>query len=369
MGQGFLPLAVLIVLLSACSTVGYYADAIHGHLGILNQAEPIPDVLANAETPPAVKAALRSLQRARSFASTALLLPDNGSYREYADIGREFAVWNVIATRPYSITPKRWCYPFAGCVSYKGFHDRKDAEALAAELEEQGFDVYVAGARAYSTLGWLDDPLLNTMLYQDEALRIELLFHELAHQKIYIRDDPEFNEAFATFVAQEGVRRWYGQTGNDPAWQKYRLALQRRQEFNALLRDTRTELGRLYRQPLDAASMERRKQKIFAELKSRYERRKPGWQDGNRYDEWMAQGLNNAHLALVATYHDRVPEFQAVLKELNGNLALFYERIEAMANRRAEDRRPRAGVSVNPEGSEVPGAGREREGGLPLLIG
>jgi len=326
----FFLLAVLLVPLFGCSTVGYYFDVINGHAEIINRAEPVPDVLASDTTRPAVKAALVNLQQARNFASTDLLLPDNGSYRSYADIGREYAVWNVIATEQYSVKPKQWCYPFAGCVSYKGFHHKQDAEAQANELQQQGYDVYVAGARAYSTLGWFDDPLLNTMLYKDEALRVELLFHELAHQKIYVEDNSAFNEAFATLVAQEGVRRWFEYTHNNEAWQTYQVSVQRRLAFNALLRATRQQLDNLYGQPLDSATMELRKQAIFSALKANYATLKQTWQGDDRYDSWMAQDLNNAHLALLGTYYDQVPEFQAMLNQANGNLAVFYEQVAAL---------------------------------------
>lgn len=334
----FLYLVLILLLLPACSTISYYAGAIKGHTEILNKAEPIDDVLARETTTTEVRTALINVQQARNFASQELLLPDNDSYREYADIGREYAVWNVIATREFSVDAKTWCYPFTGCVNYKGFHNQQAAQAQANDLREQGYDVYVAGARAYSTLGWFDDPLLNTMLYRDEAMRVEVLFHELAHQKVFVKDDSAFNEAFATSVAQEGVRRWFSYSNNHQAYQAYLLSVQRKQEFNALLRTTRDQLKVLYQLRISPEVMRERKQALFTAFKEDYEKLKSEWGGDDRYDKWVAQDLNNAHLALVATYYDLVPAFKVILAQANGEMDVFYNRVVTLSSQSYEER-------------------------------
>jgi len=258
-------------------------------------------------------------------------LPENNSYREYADIGRDYVIWNVIATEEFSVAPQTWCFPFAGCVNYRGFFSKPDADNFASQLQNEGKDVYVVGARAYSTLGWFDDPLLNTMLYRDEAMRVGVLFHELAHQKLYVQDDTAFNEAFATAVAQEGVRRWFLHNGNTGAYERYLESQQRRDEFNTLLKQTRSKLQELYKQSYEQTSMRKAKQRVFLQLKKDYAGLKHDWDNDSRYDTWMAQSLNNSHLALAATYHELVPAFKRHLQNTEGDLQLFYLQMEQLS--------------------------------------
>lgn len=316
---------------AGCSAMEYYWQAVNGHTDILNREQPISELLAKPDLDPELRTALEEMQRARDFASEELGLPDNNSYREYADIGRDYVIWNVIATEEFSVVPQTWCFPFAGCVNYRGFFAKSDAEDFAKHLRSEGKDVYVAGARAYSTLGWFDDPLLNTMLYRDEAMRVGVLFHELAHQKLYVQDDTAFNEAFATAVAQEGVRRWFLYNGNTSKYGRYLESEQRRAEFNTLLKQTRSRLQVLYKQSDDAASMRKQKQTVFLQLKKDYAGLKHDWGNDDRYDIWMAQPLNNAHLALAATYHELVPAFKRYLQNTEGDLQLFYKQMDQLA--------------------------------------
>lgn len=309
----------------------YYWQAVNGHTDILNRERPISEMLAEPDLEPELRILLEEMQRARDFASAELGLPENDSYRQYADIGRDYVIWNVIATEEFSVAPQTWCFPFAGCVSYRGFFTESDAEDFASQLRSEGKDVYVAGARAYSTLGWFDDPLLNTMLYRDEAMRVGVLFHELAHQKIYVQNDTAFNEAFATAVAQEGVRRWFLYNGNTGDYERYLEAQQRRAEFNVLLKSSRAQLEELYKQSLDPDLMRKEKQKIFLQLKSDYVVLKRNWDSNKGYDVWMAQPINNAHLALAATYHELVPALKRYLQNTEGDLQLFYKQMDQLS--------------------------------------
>ena len=316
---------------TGCSSIEYYWQAVNGHTDILNREKPISELLVNPELDAQLRNVLEEMQRARDFASVELGLPENNSYREYADIGRDYVIWNVIATEEFSVAPQTWCFPFAGCVNYRGFFSKSDAEDFASQLRSEGKDVYVAGARAYSTLGWFDDPLLNTMLYRDEAMRVGVLFHELAHQKIYVQNDTAFNESFATAVAQEGVRRWFLHNGNTSAYELYLESERRRAEFNTLLKNTRAKLQEVYEQSDDPVSMRKEKQAVFLQLKKDYAGLKQEWDSDNRYDVWMGQSLNNAHLALVATYHELVPAFKKYLQTFEGDLQLFYKQIEQLS--------------------------------------
>lgn len=325
-------LIVASLAMSACTSIEYYWQAINGHTAILSREQPIDELLANSELDADLRQILQEMQQARDFASQELSLPDNDSYRVFADIERDYVIWNVIATDEFSVAPQQWCFPFAGCVSYRGFFSQADANAFAGQLRAQGKDVYVAGARAYSTLGWFDDPLLNTMLYRDEAMRVGVLFHELAHQQLYVQNDTAFNEAFATAVAQEGVRRWFLHNGNTSAYESYLQASQRRVEFNTLLQQTRHKLKQLYSEAHDADELRKRKQQVFIELQQDYVRlKKQQWNNDKRYDNWMAQPLNNAHLALIATYHDLVPAFHRYLEKVQGDLPEFYKQMNELA--------------------------------------
>ena len=318
----------LSLCLSACSTLGYYAQAIGGHNELMGQAKPIDEILADEKTPKALKQKLQLAQQARVFATTQLGLPDNQSYQSYTDLKRPFVVWNVIATPAHAIEPKQWCFLVVGCLSYRGYFDKADATALADELRAQGFDVAVGGVTAYSTLGWFDDPLLNTMLRQDEATMVGVIFHELAHQLIYIDDDSAFNEAFATAVEQEGLRRWFLSRGTPEQYSAYEYRQQQRGRIYQLLISTREKLRAVYNASHTMDEKQQQKQQLFAQLKQQYQQEKG---DYTGFDRWMAQDLNNAHLALVATYQQKVPNFMAVLQSVRGDMVQFYERVRELA--------------------------------------
>ncbi len=333
----------LFIWLGGCSNAGYYLGALSGHAELLNAQRPLDQVLADPALLAQTRARLKTLQQARGFASRELGLPDNDSYRNYADLGREYAVWNVVATPPFSLKPKQWCFIFVGCISYRGYYQREQAETYADSLRAQGLDVQVAGVRAYSTLGWSDDPLLSTMLYRSEARRVGIIFHELAHQQLFISGDSTFNESFATTVEQEGVRRWFltrDQTQGGPArYQDYLEELKRDARFRQVLLQTREKLQRLYRQKTDEDTRRKEKTRLFSELKQSFAVLKKSDPAFSAYDHWMAQDLNNAHLALVATYHEYVPAFRQLLKAKQGDLRAFYRAAEDLAQEDQEKRR------------------------------
>lgn len=326
----YLGLSCLLLLpfVSACSTLGYYIDAINGHFELMSKQQPIDDLLEQESLDKELREKLTLAKSAREFASQYLSLPDNDSYRDYADIKRPYVVWNVIAAPAYSIQPKQWCFLFAGCINYRGYFNKKDAQDYAAELRQQGYDVYVAGARAYSTLGWFDDPLLNTMLYQSESRLVGIIFHELAHQRLYIDDDSSFNEAFASAVEQEGVKRWL--SFRKEKYLAHIKSKNRDREFKQLLINTRSWLKNIYEGKHSEDRKAQLKQAAFDNLKAEYIELKRAWGGYGGYDKWMAQDLNNAHLALVATYHELVPAFQTLLKNNNNDLNAFYVAAEKL---------------------------------------
>jgi predicted aminopeptidase len=263
-------------------------------------------------------------------------LPDNGSYRSYADVKRSYVVWNVVAAPEFSVEPKRWCFPIAGCVAYRGYFTEARARNFANSLRAQGFDVFVGGVPAYSTLGKFADPVLNTMLDYGDSELAAIIFHELSHQLIYAAGDSEFNEAFAVTVEQAGLERWLKLRGREDELQRYKSRRQRQQQFLALFTRTRGKLAALYAQKLPPETMRERKRAVFATLESDIRDLEKQLGARSPYRDWMAQGLNNSHLASVATYFDCMPGFERLLAVNNGDLPAFYAAVRELA------RKPRA---------------------------
>lgn len=335
-------LAGVLAMLPSCTTLSYYGQSVTGHLNLMTRAEPIDAVLARKDLPETTRARLQLAGRIRAFAVGEMGLPDNGSYTSYADTGRDYVVWNVVAAEEFSVFPKRWCFAFVGCLSYRGYYDKHDADAEAKLFANQGMDVHVSGARAYSTLGWFKDPLTTTILEQSEAELVYVLNHELAHQRLYLDNDSAFNESFATAVGNEAVRRWYERQGDTTTYDAYITAQARRADFYRLLIDTRRRLAALYDQSLPDAEKRTRKAAVFAELKGpRYAAFKARWNGYGGYDRWMAQDLNNARLSLVATYQQHVPAFQALLAQHAGDLQAFYAAAERLGGLQRPDRSAR----------------------------
>lgn len=349
--QYLLLLILPMLLLSGCSSIGYYFDAVNGHLSILADQESIKDILQRENITPELKSKLVLATQARKFASTEMLLPDNDSYRYYSDIKRSYVVWNVVATEKFSIKARQWCFLIVGCVSYRGYFNQEDAKIYAKKLKAQGYDVNVSGARAYSTLGWFDDPLLNTMIQLNESRLVGLIFHELAHQQVYINGDSSFNEAFASSVEIEGIKRWFEQQTTSTlslAQQKklykdYNQSRKREIEFKHLLKTTQLKLDALFKSTIFKSSTNQvdLKKQVFQQLQQNYQLLKKSWHGYHRYDGWMKQGLNNAHLALVATYHDKVPAFQAVLKSVNYDIKKYYQAIKSIGKLSKDERNHR----------------------------
>jgi len=323
--------AIFIAAVAGCSTIDYYTQSIHGHFAMLRAARPIADVVADPAVAEALKRRLQRAQRIRAFASEQLALPDNGSYRSYADLQRPFVVWNVFAAPELSLDLRQWCYPVVGCAVYRGYFDRAAAERTAQQLRAEGFEVNVAGVPAYSTLGWFADPLLNTFIGGSEGQLAALIFHELAHQVVFVSGDTTFNESFATAVEREGVRRWLAEQGDNAARSAYADFAQRRREFLDLLLRYRGSLAENYRSQQPDDAKRQRKQRLFASLKDDYARLRETWGGFAGYDRFFAQDLNNAHLGSIAAYNDLVPAFDALLAHAGGDFTRFYDEVRQLA--------------------------------------
>lgn len=329
----------MLPLFAGCGTVGYYAQAIRGQCQILRRQEPIAKLLADTNTPPKLRQRLELVLRLRTFAEQELGLPADGHYLRYADLQRRFAVWTVYAAPEFSLDAKSWWYPVVGRLEYQGYFDEAKARRYAAHLAARGYDVHVGGVVAYSTLNWFRDPVLNTFLFADETALAEILFHELAHQRVFVPGDTEFNEAFATAVGEHGVERWLRSAGDAAALARHRLAAERREEFIRLITAGHARLDVLYDSKPEARcacegevcaaacparELRRLKQEAFGEMRREYEALKLRWGGDASYDGWFRQPLNNALLNTVDTYYALVPGFRRMLEEAGGDLPRFY---------------------------------------------
>lgn len=327
----------LTLLLSACAELGYYAQAVNGQLWLLSARTPIDALTNDPSIPEQRRQRLRTALAAREFASRELALPDNGSYRQFSDLQRPYAVWNVIATPPLSIAPRQSCFPITGCLSYRGWFSRERAEAYAELRREQGDDVFSGPVDAYSTLGWFDDPLLNTMLTWDENDMVAMVFHELAHQRVYIADDSAFNESYATAVEQAGMRRWLGE-GDPVAFTDWLARKRQAEAVRTLLVQTRDGLGRVYASDDDADTKRIAKRDLLDQARARYRESRAAHAWGRRYDAWFGERLNNALLAAIDTYHRWVPAFEAILATHNGNFPDFHAEVARIGRLSRPDR-------------------------------
>jgi predicted aminopeptidase len=308
---------LVLTLIVGCQSLAYYTQAIVGHSKVMAKARPLDEWIADPGTAPELKQRLETARRIREFASKNLKLPENNSYLAYAEVNRSYVVWNVFAAPEFSVEPKNECFPFTGCVSYRGFYSEEQARRHAAKLREDGYDVYVGGVAAYSTLGWFDDPLLSTFIRYPDAQLARLVFHELAHQLVYARDDTTFNESFAVTVEDEGVKRWLEAEGRSSDLAAFRAAQARKREFAARVSGARARLAAAYRMDLPREAMLEHKRGEWERLRADY----PG----------MPADPNNAFLASIALYTELVPAFERLLAE-SGSLENFYRRVKKLAS-------------------------------------
>lgn len=320
----------VLALLAGCTTAEYYWQGIRGQFDLLGRAQPIANVLGTASDP-VLKGKLERVIAIRDYASRELALPDNLSYRRYADLDRRFALWNVFAAPELSLKPLQWCFPVAGCVNYRGYFSEAAARAEAAELAAAGDDVHIGGVPAYSTLGYFADPMLSTFIRYPDVEIARLIFHELAHQVAYAKGDTVFNESFAVAVEREGLSRWLA-AQRDPALIAQYVGAQRyRDGFRALIERTQKTLDALYASDATVADKRTGKAAAFAQMRADYDALKREWGGYPAYDNWFAQGPNNASLAAVGLYTRKVPEFTALLAAEGGDLPRFYARVQELA--------------------------------------
>ena len=320
--------AVVLIAVALTQSACYYAQAARGQYDVLRRSEPIDELLAADSTPDELAQRLELVQEARQFAIDELLLPDNDSYRSYADLERNYVVWNVFAAPEFSLQPRTWCFPVAGCVAYRGYFDEQDAQRKAAQLRDDGFDVAVGGVPAYSTLGRFDDPVLNTMMRWHDTDLVATIFHELAHQVLYIKDDTAFNESFATAIADIGLERWLLSRGNIDEYDAYQERRRARERLVAIIRDARAELETLYASGRDEDAMRAEKDARLLRLAGDLNTELAA--SGMESPGWLGGQLNNARLASIGLYELNLAEFRALYEECERNLECFYDRASSL---------------------------------------
>ncbi|MEN9629384.1 MAG: hypothetical protein RJA10_2611 [Pseudomonadota bacterium] len=349
-GIGLAATAVLAVaavcLGSGCSTLGYYGQAVQGHLDVMQRARPVTDWLSDSGTPQTLRERLQLTQQLRDFAVGELKLPDNPSYRSYADLQRSAVVFNVVATPELSLTLKTWCFPVMGCVGYRGYFSRAEADALAAQLKAEGLEVSVYGVPAYSTLGWSNwiggDPLLNTFIDWPEAELARLIFHELAHQVAYAADDTTFNESFATAVERLGGERWLATRPQARA--EHERQQQRRADLRELMQRQRDRLLALYGSAQDDAVKRARKAELMTQWRAEYEAiKRERWAGFAGYDAFIARA-NNASFGVQAAYNDGVPAFERLFERQGRDFARFHAEVQRLAALPRAERRAALGL-------------------------
>ena len=318
-----------ILLLTGCQTVHFYTQGARGQIEILAKSQPNAELIASPETSPFLKKRLLLAEELCSFATRELALPGNSAYHKYADLKRNHVVFVLHAAPEFSLEPKTWFYPFVGNQAYRGYFNEQDAETYATSLREKGYEVYLGGTDAYSTLGFFHDPLLNTFIDYPELHFSETIFHELTHVRYFVKGDTTFNESLANVVAEEGMRRWLTSKRRYADLASYEELLKRRRDFYQQIAITRTELTQLYASGISEESMQTQKQHILNQLKSRARDLQKRW-GGKQLSEWLELDLTNAHILALSVYNQEMPTFQKLLEESGGDFEVFFKKVEAM---------------------------------------
>jgi len=314
-------------VLISCETIGYYSQATQGQISIFLGRQNIEELISSDSFPDNLKHKFKEIEKIKNFARLNLKLPVGDNYSSYIDVNRDYLVWNVFAAPEFSTKPSTWCYPFAGCVAYRGYFSRERALRYAEKLENQGFDVYTGGVAAYSTLGWFDDPITSTIINRSTNQLARLIFHELAHQVVYLPGDTTFNESFATVVENEGLRLWLLSQGQDDVHGETSLRQLQRQQFVNLVTRSRNRLSKVYASELSDTLKREKKLELQHRMRQEYALLSKEWGSDGGYDSWFANSLNNAQLSTVTSYNDLVPNFERLLVQNGGNLEKFYSKV------------------------------------------
>ncbi len=322
---------LIVFLLSGCASINYYSQSIQGQLEVLQKRQAINDVLKKNNISDTLRSKLNTVLLLRDFSIQQLGLPKNNSYLSYADLERRYVIWNIFATEEFSLEPVNWCYLVIGCLSYRGYFSQADAQQHAKKLDAQGYDIYLGGVSAYSTLGWFDDPVLNTMLRWNDIRLATVMFHELAHQQLYIKNDTEFNEAYADAVAYIGVTKWLAQDSDKNLLQEYEQSQYQEKEFIDLIMRYKSILSDIYKSAKNEATTRKQKEESLQQMTNEYLHISQTWKN-NTYRKWFSTEINNAKLAAIVTYRKYFPAFIELYEKLEKDLPRFYSFSKSLSN-------------------------------------
>lgn len=331
-------LFLFTALISGCSTVNYYAQSIQGQFEIIQKRQDINPLLSSRKLSNSLRNRLETVLELREFSTAQLGLPNNNSYLSYADLERDYVIWNIFATEEFSLSPIKWCYLVVGCLGYRGYFSETEAKQHAMKLKEQGYDIYLGGVSAYSTLGWFDDPVLNTMLRWSDIQLATVMFHELAHQQLYIKNDTQFNESYAEAIATIGVTKWLEKSTDNKLLSEYVQSQSQEKQFISLVMKYKTVLDELYRSETDKRQMLIQKEVIFKQMQNEYKILRRHWKK-DRYAHWFSTGLNNAKLAAIVTYQQYTSSFINIFNKLDRDLERFYSLIKSLSQCRQMKRK------------------------------
>lgn len=321
-------LLIVILLQSACTDLGYYWHSTKGHLALMNKRVDIDDMLESPDLDADLRQRLLLVKNIRAFSVDELALPDSGSYHNYVQLDRDYLLQNLFAAKEFSTQLHKWCFPVAGCLSYRGYYDEELLNEYANQLRAQNFDLHIAYVPAYSTLGWFDDPVLSSFINWPDYRLAGLLFHELTHQRIYIDDDTQFNESLAVAIQQAGTELWLKANNEEAQLDEFTRWIVYRREVVSLIEETRKKLTRLYRENLDDTTKRQIKQAIFDGSRESYAdiAERLNYQGG--FKDWFAGELNNAKIGSVSAYNIHVPAFLAIIKSLKYDFEVFFTQVE-----------------------------------------
>lgn len=321
----------IVFSLSGCASINYYSQSVQGQLEVMQKSQDIVDILKKNDISNSLRNKLNTVLLLRKFSTEQLGLPKNNSYLSYTDLERDYVIWNIFANEEFSIEPVQWCYLIVGCLSYRGYFSQSAAKQHAAKLAKQGYDIYLGGVPAYSTLGWFDDPILNTMLGWSDVRLASVLFHELAHQQLYIRNDTEFNESYADAVAHIGVTKWLTQKNDINLIKEYQQSQQQEQEFVDLVMRYKSILNEIYQSSESEEIKRKQKNEALQIMRNEYFKMSKIWGQ-NPYKEWISTDINNAKLAAIVTYRKYVPAFLDLYQKLGKNLSDYYSFIKSLSD-------------------------------------
>ena len=337
-----LGIAAVMAITVAVASADYYRQALIGHTQMMLSRVAIDEVIEQPEVDPALRDRLQLVSRLRDFATQELALPDGDSYRHYAALERDYAVWTVTATPEFSLSPKRWCYPIIGCQTYRSYFDQQRARSTAEALREAGYEVNVGGTSAYSTLGYFEDPVTDVMLQRTDPSLANLIFHELAHERLFVPNDTMFNESYANFVGEEGARQWLRAHNDYSTLQQWQTHREHIATFKDLLMQTRDRLDALYTSDLPRETIREQKSSILQGMRTTFDQQLVGnYPAMARFDSWFEDPVNNARLARVAMYRKWIPAFRGLHEEHDGDWAAFHDAVEELAELPRERRNER----------------------------